>query len=344
MKQEVIEQLEGYADIAREIEISAKFGEDFFKEKGTVERFINRLHPKRILVTVSEVIRETPSTKTFRLVNPAGPLPPFQAGQYVSLSIEVHGIRTSRAYSISSAPSMTGYYDLTVRRMEKGLVSNYLLDTVQPGERLVISGPGGTFHHNPIIHDDTLVLLGGGSGITPLMSMIRDTISRGVQRTLCLIYGNRAQEDVIFHGELLQIAERHPNFTYIPVLETPGHGYTGKTGYITGDLIREAVGEVAEKSFFICGPQAMYNFCLPELQKLGVPRRKIRKEMFGTPINIPAYPAWPEEVNCRLKVVSGKVYQPQETPVRKSDRQFGYVHGCVSYPLEDLEILVQNLS
>lgn len=385
MKQEAIEQLEGYADIVREIDIAAKFGEDFFKEKGTVQHFINRLHPKRLNMTVSEVIEETPSTQTFRLVNVEGPLPPFQAGQYVSLSIEVNGIKTSRAYSIASAPSATGYFDLTVRRMEKGLVSNYLLDNVKPGDQLVISGPKGTFHHNPIIHDDTLVLLGGGSGITPLMSMIRDTISSGLKRTLYLIYGNRSEDDIIFYEELQELAVRHDNFTCVPVLEQPGDSYNGKTGYITGELIKEVVGSIEGKSFFICGPQAMYNFCLPELQKLGVPNRKIRKEMFGTPINIWEYPGWPETVKpdqecaitvnreqvlktvasesilvtleknglviptacrsgkcslCRVKILSGKVYQPQKTPVRKSDRQFGYVHSCVSYPLEDVEILL----
>ncbi len=385
MKQEAIEQMEGYADIVREIDIAVKYGEDFSGEKGTVQQFINRLHPKRLNMTVSEVIEETPSTKTFRLVNPEGPLPPFQAGQYVSLSIEVDSIKTSRAYSIASAPSETGYFDLTVRRMEKGLVSNHLLDHVRAGDSLIISGPQGTFHHNPIIHDDTLVLLGGGCGITPLMSMVRDTIQSGLQRTLYLIYGNRSGDDMIYHKELVQMAEKHANFNYIPVLEQPDAGYQGKTGYITGELIKDIIGDIEGKSFFICGPQAMYNFCLPELKKLGVPKRKIRKEMFGTPINIWEYPGWPEAVKphqvctitvngenkleavasesilvtleknglvipticrsgecslCRVKIMSGKVYQPQGTLVRKSDRHFGYVHSCVTYPLEDVDILL----
>ncbi|MFH2132897.1 MAG: FAD-binding oxidoreductase [bacterium] len=385
MKQEVIEQLEGYADIVREIEIARKYGRDFNGEKGSVKSFIDRLHPKKIDMRVSEIIDETVSTRTFRLVSTRGSLPPFQAGQYVSVSVEVDRIKTSRAYSIASAPCETAYFDLTVRRMEKGLVSNFLLDRIEVGDSLVCSGPKGTFHHNPIIHDDTLVLLAGGSGITPLMSMIRDTVARGLNRTLYLLYGNRSGDDIIFHEELLQMADRHPNFHYLPVVEHPAADYQGKTGYITADLIREAVGDISGKSFFICGPQAMYNFCLPELKKLNVPGRKIRKEMFGTPINIWEYPGWPAGVKpdkpcrisvngshglesvsaqsilvtleknglvipstcrsgkcsmCRVKILSGSVFQPQGTPVRKSDRQFGYVHACVSYPLEDLEILI----
>ena len=169
------------------------------------------------------------------------------------------------------------------------------------------------------------------------------------------------------------------------MIENPSKNYTGKCGFITADLISETLGEFSDKSFFICGPQAMYDFCLPEVEKLGIPKRKIKKEIPGTPLNIWEYPGWPSDVKkddvftvkisgtksiqasagesllvaleknglviptlcrsgecstCRIKLVSGKVFQPQDTPVRKSDRQFGYIHSCVSYPLEDLEVLL----
>jgi ferredoxin len=139
------------------------------------------------------------------------------------------------------------------------------------------------------------------------------------------------------------------------------------------------------KSFFICGPQGMYDFCLPELEGLGIARRKIRQEMYGAPLDIWQDPGWPRAVDpdrlfsvqvkngkplkakagdpllvslekcgtvvpslcrsgecsmCRLKILSGKVFQPAGVPVRKSDRQFGYVHSCAAYPLSDLEILI----
>jgi ferredoxin len=127
----------------------------------------------------------------------------------------------------------------------------------------------------------------------------------------------------------------------------------------------------------------LYDFCVPELEKLGVPGRKIRKEVYGAPANICDYPGWPEDIQaetvfkvsinggrtfdarageplitalekkgveipslcrsgecsmCRIRIISGKVFQPRGVAVRKSDRKFGYVHSCVSYPLENLEI------
>jgi ferredoxin-NADP reductase/ferredoxin len=385
MKDEIIKQLDGYNDIVKEIEISRKYGTDFSLEKGMVEKYINLLHPKRMELRVSDIIEETPSSKTLRLVSTNNYLPPFQAGQYIALYLEIGNIRTSRPYSISSQPNQTGYYDITLRRVERGLVSPFLLDRVKRGDILESSGPEGTFYYNPLVHDKTMVCLAGGSGITPFMSMIREIVDCGLDRTVYLLYGNNSTDDIIFHDELSRISGRFDNIKYIPVIENPPDGYTGRCGYITGDIIREELGDVGGKTFFLCGPQAMYDFCLPEIEKLNIPRRKIRKEMYGAPDNIWEYPGWPPEVKrddefkvkvsgskpfkavasepllsslekhgivipslcrsgecsmCRLKLISGKVFQPQGTPVRKSDRQFGYIHSCVSYPIEDLELLL----
>lgn len=385
MKDEIIKQLDGYDDIVKEIEVSRKYGTDFSLEKGMVEKYIKLLHPKRMEMRVSDIIDETPSSKTLRLVSTDNYLPPFQAGQYIALYLEIDNIRTSRPYSISSQPNQTGYYDITLRRVEKGLVSPFLLDRVKRGDILESSGPEGNFYYNPLIHDKTMVCLAGGSGITPFMSMIREIVDCGLDRTVYLLYGNSSTDDIIFHDELSRISDRFDNIRYIPVIENPPDGYSGRCGYITGDIIREVLGDVGDKTFFLCGPQAMYDFCLPEIEKLNIPRRKIRKEMYGAPDNIWEYPGWPSGVKrddaftvkvsgskpfkavssepllaslekngivvpslcrsgecsmCRLKLISGKVFQPQGTPVRKSDRQFGYIHSCVSYPIEDLELLL----
>jgi len=316
---------------------------------------------------------------------PVQQLPPFQAGQYIALFLEIGGIRTSRPFSISSQPNQTGYYDITVKRVENGLVSNYLLDRVNRGDELVSSGPEGNFYFNPIIHKNTMVCIAGGSGITPFMSMIREIVDRGLDRTVHLFFGNRTNDDIIFHEELTQLSQRFDNINYVPVIEDPGAGFQGACGFVNGQLIRELIGETADKSYFICGPQGLYDFCLPELEGLGIPRRKIRQEMYGAPLNIWEYPGWPQAVDaddifsiklsdgrqfeacarepllaaleknaaavpsicrsgecsmCRVKILSGKVFQPADVPVRKSDRQFGYVHACMSYPIDDLEILI----
>jgi len=387
MKEELVIQLDRYDDVVKEIEIARRFGSDHSLERGEVAKYIDTLHPPKLTLDVSDIIAETPSTKTFRLTAAGRWLPPFIAGQYISLFVEVGKIRTSRAYSISSPPNQTAFYDITVRRVENGLVSGFLLDRVKIGDRLESSGPAGNFYHNPIIHDNTVVYLAGGSGITPFMSMIREIVQRGMDRTVYLFYGNRGDADMIFHEELAAIGKKVKKFHYIPVIEKPAAGYAGKCGFITAELMKGVLKKTGDKTYFICGPQGLYDFCLPEMESMGIPRRKIRREMFGAPVNIWECPGWPEGVNkdavfnlkvkglktatlkvsaresilsslekngivvpslcrsgecsmCRLKLVTGKVFQPKGTPVRKSDRQFGYIHSCVSYPLEDCEILI----
>lgn len=308
MRQEIIAQIDGYDSVIREIEATRKYGNDFSAERGAVQAVVERLHPASIPLIVNKVIDETESTRTLRLVARDGYLPPFQAGQYIALFVTVGNITTSRPYSISSPPNQTAFYDITVRRVPRGLVSNYLIDDVHVGDTLVSSGPEGNFHVNPIIHDRRMVGIAGGSGITPFISMIREIAERGLDREVILLYGNKSIDDVIFHDELLALAADYPQLRYVPVLEDPPKDFQGRTGYISGDLIRDVAGDVTGTSFFVCGPQAMYDFCLPEIEKLDVPRRKIRREIYGEPKNIWEYPGWPQGVagdQCFTVTVQG---------------------------------------
>jgi ferredoxin-NADP reductase len=385
MKKGIWQEFNGYQDIVEEIKVSRKLGGTITAAAISTEHYIRRLHPDRLNLCVADIIDETPSTKTFRLVSKDNYLPPFQAGQYIALFLEVDGIRTSRPYSISSQPNQIGFYDITARRVENGLVSNYLLDEVKRGDFWVSSGPAGNFYFNPLIHKKTMVCIAGGSGITPFMSMIREITDRRLDRNVYLFYGNKTTEDIIFDEALTHLSERFDNIKYIPVIEEPNADYGGACGFITREVMREVLEDFQDKSFFICGPQGLYDFCLPELEELGIPRRKIRQEMYGAPPNIWEYPGWPNGIGkddvfsvkvkkgralearagepllvsleksgvvvpslcrsgecsmCRIKVLSGKVFQPAGVAVRTSDRQFGYVHACMSYPVEDLEILL----
>ena len=385
MRKGIWQEFDGYQDIVEEIKVSRKLGGTAAAAVAAAEEYIRLLHPKRLELRVSDVIDETPSAKTLRLVSKDNYLPPFLAGQYLALYLEIGGIRTSRPYSISSPPNQAGFYDITIRRVENGLVSNYLLDEIKPGDTLVGSGPAGSFYFNPLIHKKTMVCIAGGSGITPFMSIIREIVECGLDRTVYLFYGSRTADDVIFAGELSRTAERFQNIHYIPVIEEAAEGCAGACGFITRDLLREALDNIEDKSFFICGPQGLYDFCLPHVEDLGVPRRKIKQEMYGAPPRIWEYPGWPAEIRkedafsvnvrngkqlnakagetlltaleknevrvpsscrsgecsmCRVKILSGKVFQPPGVPVRKSDRRFGYVHACMSYPISDLEILI----
>ncbi|MBW2048235.1 MAG: 2Fe-2S iron-sulfur cluster binding domain-containing protein [Deltaproteobacteria bacterium] len=385
MREPAFKEFDGYEAVVADMETSRKYGRQYEAVGDSVGRQVNLLHPARMRLMVSDIIDETPSARTFRLVSRDGYLPPFLAGQYIALFLDLDGIRTSRPYSISSPPNQTGFYEITVRRVENGLVSAYLLDEVKRGDALESSGPAGNFYHNPLFHDRTMACIAGGSGVTPFRSMIREIVECGLDRTVYLFHGSRNLDDLIFHDELRAISDRFENINYMPVIEEPGEGYEGTTGLITGDLVKETLGDISEKTFYLCGPQGLYDFCEPELKDLGVPPRKIRKEVYGAPVSICDYPGWPGEIGkdqvfsvkiaggpevearageplivalekggvatpslcrsgecsmCRVKVVSGRVFQPAGVPVRKSDRRFGYVHSCVSYPIGDLEIVV----
>ncbi len=383
--QNVHQKIEGYDRVLEEANTAKRYGVDYRVMKGEVARVLDLLHPKSLDLRVSEIIEETPSTKTLRLVSENGYLPPFEAGQYINLFVEAAGVRTSRPYSISSAPNQTAYYDVTVRKQEKGFVSTYLLSRVKAGQCFESTAPAGQFRYNPIIHGKDLVFIAGGSGITPFMSMIRETTDRGLDRKIHLIYGNRIEKDIIFHKELKERAERHKCFTYTPVISEPTKSCKELTGFISAKLMKKVLKGAQGKNFFLCGPGALYDFCMPELESLGVPAGRVRREMFGAPVDITAHPGWPAGVKgnarftvkvkgrgdvsalagepllvsleragfkvpvlcrsgecsmCRVKLLSGKVYQPRGAHVRASDLKYGYVHSCAAYPVEDCEVLL----
>ena len=397
-----IQDISEYARISRRRSALRKPGQGFdhAATEHTTRQIVERLHPARMRLRVSEIIQETPSTKTLRLERIDGPLPPFRPGQYVNLFVDVDGVLTSRPYSISSAPRLertpegskadqeARTLDLTIRDKEGGFVAPYLLNEVRAGDELETTGPAGSFYHEPLIDGQELVFLAGGSGITPFMSIIREALGRDKADSslkIHLLYGSRVPEDVIFGAELAALAEEHPGLRYSPVISEPPPGYEGLTGFLDARTIREQAGDMVGKTVYICGPNVMYDFCLEALTELGVPKYKIKRELYGPPDDVTKEPGWPQGLDagtifevivegretiraaaaepllnslerygivvpvicragecsaCRTRLLSGRVFQPAGTGLRESDREHGYIHACVSYPLEDLRIRI----
>ena len=253
---------------------------------------LTKLHPVSIPLKVIDIISESPTTKTVRMQPVNGELPYFRAGQYISLVVEIDGIMTSRPYSISSAHARP-YYDITVRRKEPGFVSHYLLEKVRRGDTLLALGPFGSFYYEPIFDGSQVVFLADGSGITPFMSIIRNTIQERLPVNIHLLYGSRNSADIIFGEELKKFAAEHKNIKVDFIMSEPEPTWTGYCGLLDAETISSLVGSLEGKKFFICGPYEMQALCEKALEALGVPSRLVKKEACGTPNNITSEPGWP---------------------------------------------------
>ncbi|MGK8524830.1 FAD-binding oxidoreductase [Nocardia asteroides] len=296
MKHPLADRFDGAADILAEIDARTPDTRDHLAETRAI---VDTYHPTRLQLVVAAIIDETATTKTFRVKGlDRAELPPFSAGQYVNVFLD----GTSRPYAISSSPTFRGYYDLTVRRVPGGRISNLLLDTVEVGQALTTTGPMGTFHHNPLFHGEDLVFLAGGSGVAPAMSMIREIAELGLDRTFHLVYGSRDAADIVFREELHDIAEAHPGIAVDHVIAEPAADWTGATGFLTADTLTRLVGNLAGRMVYVCGPQALYPYALDQLTALGHPRKRVRFEANGAPSDPTVQSHWPAEVDPTAEV------------------------------------------
>ncbi|MBF6465939.1 2Fe-2S iron-sulfur cluster binding domain-containing protein [Nocardia beijingensis] len=303
MRHPLATRFDGAAEILAQIADRVPDTRDHLAEtRATIDAY----HPERLRLAVTDIIDETASTKTIRLEGfDKIQLPPFLAGQYVNVFID----GTSRPYAISSSPARLTHYDLTVRRVRGGRVSNLLLDTVRIGQVLTTTGPMGTFHHNPLFHGTDVVFLAGGSGVAPAMSMIREITELGLDRTFHLVYGSRDATDIIFGPELDEIAAAHPGIDVDHVIAEPGTGWTGATGLLTADTIARLAGELDGRMVYVCGPQALYPYALEQLTALGHPRKRIRFEANGAPTDPTVQSHWPTDIDpaAEVTVTAGSV-------------------------------------
>ncbi len=267
-----------------------------------VRPYIDRLHPVRVRAEVKEIIDETASTRTLRLAPLGTDYPPFRAGQYANLFLTIDGVATSRPFSFSSPPTRPDSLDITLRRMPDGFVSPYLCDRAAVGEVFELTGPAGTLCHEPLKDTDDLVFLAGGSGITAFMSMIRNETDAPTGRRMHLIYGSRVPDDIIFGTELEELASGMEGLRVDVVISEPPEGYKGLKGFMDVKMLGKLVGDVAGKTFYLCGPLAMYDLCTAALAELGVPARRMKVELQGPPQDVTALEGWPKNVGAEVTV------------------------------------------
>jgi ferredoxin-NADP reductase len=265
--------------------------------------FINmlaaRLHPESQHLIIKEIIDETKTTKTFRFVadgKVTRELAYFQAGQYLSLKVNVDGYEITRPYSIASSPadSLKGFYDLSIKKMENGFLTGFIWKNWKAGDAVITSAPMGQMYHSPLRDTKSIVAIAGGSGITPFRSMAREICQGRLDATLKLIYGCADDGEIMFHQEFLELAKKYPEkFSFVMVMSCEQTTLDGcEKGFITKSVIEKHSNPAAD-SYFLCGPDVMYDFVGMELAALGVPLRRIRREAYGEikkPERFPSYP------------------------------------------------------
>jgi ferredoxin-NADP reductase/ferredoxin len=269
-----------------------------------LENLCDRLHPDKLWLQISDIKQLSPNAKLYRFIPARSTiaLSPFRAGQYIGLTVEINGVRTSRPYSLVSSPNQLAYYELGIKKEEDGFVSPYLFDNAKVGDLFEATGPLGNCYYNQIFHGKNLIFIAGGCGITPFISMLRDFSERVAPINIWLLFGCLTKQDILFREELEDLQKRRSNIKVTFILSEPGSDWTGETGFISKDKILKNIGTIDDKFFYIVGNREMYEFVLKELEDLGVPNHRISHELFGVPKNITQIMGWPKEIDTSKKV------------------------------------------
>jgi ferredoxin-NADP reductase len=233
------------------------------------------------IATVKTIRTETPEVKTLTLA-----LPDWTAhrpGQHYDVRLTAaDGYSAQRSYSIASEPERTGEVDITVERIADGEVSPFLDDTLVVGDRFEVRGPiGGYFVWDRAI-GGPLLLVAGGSGVVPLMAMLRHRAATGVNDPARLLYSARTYEQIIY-GEELEMLSRKDGLTvsYTLTRSQPA-GWKGYARRIDDAMLKEVSAPLGPDVLaFVCGPTALVEVAADGLERVGLPADRIRTERFG---------------------------------------------------------------
>ena len=204
----------------------------------------------------------------------------FFPGQYMDFTIP--GTDEVRSFSMANTTSRdSGLLEFVIKVYPDGRFSQFLAETLAEGDRLEITGPFGVFTLRE--GDNDLVFVGGGAGMAPILSLLRSMAERGLQRKATFFYGARTRKDLCFESELRKLAQKLPDFRYIPALSEPGDddGWDGETGLIT-DVVKRRSGDLRGAHAYVCGPPPMVEAALPLLESLGVEEKRIYYDKFTT--------------------------------------------------------------
>lgn len=304
---------------------------------GTVDKSVNApnalaeaLHPKVQYMQISAVT-ENGGAKTYRLIpdkaKGTAECACFQAWQYLSVQVCIDGCLTSRPYSLTSSPreALCGFYEITVKPVVGGMVSNYILSHWSVGTNVTVSAPMGQFTYEPLRDAEHIVGIAGGSGVTPFVSLAKAIADGDEPCSMTLLYGSRKKEETPFYRELAEIAGKTERVQIVHIFSDEVYE-DAESGLIRAALIKRYLPQTPY-SVFLCGPEQMMRFVDGELESLNIESRRIRHEMQGEAIDSAQFREYSEAKEktvqitvyngCRKKIMKGTT---RETVLRILER------------------------
>ncbi|MFY0627797.1 MAG: ferredoxin--NADP reductase [Reichenbachiella sp.] len=255
----------------------------FFKKKKKKESNDSRYFN----LTVKEVVKETKDAVSLVFEQPASGDLQYKPGQFVTLISNVSGKKIRRAYSLCTSPYVDKNPAITIKRVDGGAMSNHVNDNVKAGDVIEIMEPMGSFVLDiKPEYKKHVFLFGGGSGVTPLLSIAKSILSEEENSKVSLIYANRDEESVIFKSSIEQLQSQHPEkLSIVQFLENPPQEWTGETGFMTVEKLNEVIIKLKDPSFsdeeyMTCGPEPLMNIVMETLDQLDIPSDKKHMESF----------------------------------------------------------------
>lgn len=247
-------------------------------------------NPGLTRLRVADVIDETHDCKTFRLMPVQPLLFCYKPGQYVTFILNINGREVRRSYSLSSSPSRPHLLEITVKRVPDGLVSNWFCNQVKPGDDLTITGPLGHFScfASP---SRKLLFIGAGSGIVPILSMLRWIADTAAEVDVKLLASFKSPPDIIFRKELEMLSARTSHFQVAFTLTSSWPGtehWTGFTGRINAPMLNWFVPDLIERDIFLCGPDPFAQALSGILRDMGYDMSRYHTESFGSGRSAPS--------------------------------------------------------
>ncbi|MBO0938235.1 ferredoxin--NADP reductase [Fibrella sp. HMF5335] len=243
----------------------------------------------RYYLKVKDVVQETPDAITVNFWHPINEVIRYQPGQFLTFTLAVNNTTVRRSYSMSSSPHVDASLSVTVKRLPGGLVSNHLCDYLKEGDVLETLEPLGTFVPKLDPAAQQLhVLIGAGSGITPLFSMLKSILHVEPKSHVWLIYGNRDETSIIYKAHLDAMAEVYKDrLTVTHVLSQPSAKWTGLSGRINRSTLlklleQHPIQAIQRADYYLCGPDGLMNEVRSALNLVAVPNERIHKESFQT--------------------------------------------------------------